>query len=85
MTIGRFDMTTQKWTNAGDLVAGRYGHNAIYDGHFLLVVGGKSNKITEKCSVENGQVTCMSKTPQLNNYYAYPEMFSVPADYCEDN
>ena len=39
-TIGRLDIQTRKWANVGNLVNGRVGHNAIYDGNFFLVVGG---------------------------------------------
>ena len=84
-TIGRFDLATLKWTNAGDLVSARYGHNVIYDGHYLLVVGGVGKTMTEKCSVKtSGEVSCTSQTPQLNGYVLYPEMFIVPGGYCEE-
>ena len=46
------------WTKAGDLVTARSAHNVISDGNYLLVIGGQRNNMSEKCSIENGQVTC---------------------------
>ena len=82
--IGRFDLTSEQWTEAGDLAAARRGHNIIYDGNYLLVIGGGGNYMSEKCSIgEDGQVTtCTSQTPQLDFYAWYPELLFVPADYC---
>ena len=68
---------------------GRAGHNVIYDGQFMLVIGGGSKALdnavmTEKCSVSGGQVTCVTQTPELTGYQYYPEVFLVPADYCKN-
>lgn len=83
-TIGRFGMATQKWTHAGDLIIGRHGHNVIYDGKYLLVVGGVSSggAKSERCKIENGEVTCSSQEPSLQNYSTYPELLLVPSDFC---
>ena len=88
-TIGRFDITMRKWSKAGHLVIGRDGHNVIYDGQFMLVIGGGSKPLdnammTEKCSVSGGQVTCVTQTPELTGYRDYPEVFLVPAGFCKD-
>ena len=82
-TIGRLDIKTRKWTNAGSLVTGRCGHNAIYDGQYVLIVGGNGDFKTEKCTISKDQVTCSSQAPELNFYYNYPELFLVPKDYCK--
>lgn len=83
--IGRFDIATQKWANVGNLARGRNGHNVIYDGEFLLVIGGDTaNKWTEKCSVSNEKVACISQTPELTSYSDYPELFLVKSNFCED-
>lgn len=85
-TIGRFDLIkTRKWTKAGDLVTARSGHNVIYDGNYLLVIGGKGNFMSEKCSIEeNGlKVSCTSQTPQLKSYTAYAELHFVIDGYCK--
>ena len=44
-TIGRLDATSMIWSKSGDLVNGRYGHNAIYDGSSLIVVGGYGSSL----------------------------------------
>lgn len=67
---------------------GREGHNAIYDGSSLIVVGGKQASLydtykTERCEISNGQVTCTAQTPELNNYADYPELFLVPVNFCK--
>ena len=82
-TIGRLDIKTRKWTNAGSLVTGRHGHNAIHDGQFVLVVGGSRTKKTEKCSIANERVTCASQSPELTDYSYYPELFLVTEGFCE--
>ena len=83
-TIGRFDLAIRRWMNAGDLVTARAGHNVIYDGSYLLVIGGYADFMSEKCSITNGQVACTSQTPQLNDYAYYPEVHLVPAGYCTE-
>ena len=81
--IGRLDIKTRKWTNAGSLVTGRSMHNAIFDGRYVLVVGGDNRKKTEKCSVSNDRMTCSKQSPELSHYSKYPEVFLVPEGYCE--
>ena len=39
-TIGRLVIATRKWSSAGSLVTARRGHNPVYDGLNVLVVGG---------------------------------------------
>ena len=83
-TIGRLDATTMRWSKSGNLVNGRYGHNAIYDGSSLIVVGGRDGSLkTEKCTISNDQVSCTAQNPSLENYYYYPELFLVPFDFCK--
>ena len=87
-------MATRKWTDAGDLVIGRAGHNVIYDGQFLLVVGGEYGYtqsdftvMTEKCSIFNNgrEMACASQTPELTDYSDYPELFLVSVGYCTES
>jgi len=82
-TIGRLDIKTRKWSNAGSLMYARSGHNAIYDGQYVLVVGGYETFQTEKCSISNNQITCSSQSPELYYYAYYPEVFLVPEGYCK--
>ena len=89
-TIGRLDITTCKWSNAGSLVTARRGHNAIYDGLNILVVGGypggsNHNSLkTETCMVSDNRVTCKSQVPELADYYWYPELFLVTTNFCKE-
>ena len=71
------------WTKAGELVTGRIGHNAIYDGSTVLIVGGSGTLKTEKCTISNNQMSCTEQNPQLSDYSYYPELFMVSANYCK--
>ena len=75
------------WSKAGELVSGRYAHNAIYDGSTVLVVGGTQGyhetMKTEKCTISNNQMTCTEQNPELKDYYTCPELFMVSEDYCK--
>ena len=72
------------WSISGQLVTGRYGHNVIFDGEYVLVVGGVgSNKMVEKCLLEDGVVICTQQDPALSDYENYPELFLVPDSYCK--
>ena len=73
-----------RWTQAGELKVARYGHNVIYDGTHLLVLGGSDTRITEICSIESNMVNCKSQSPQLKDYYIYPELFLVSDSFCKD-
>ena len=86
--IGRFDMATNKWTKAGDLITGRWAHNMIYDGQYLLVIGGGVDHkgtpvMTEKCSINETTVDCISQEPKLRDYWYYPELVIVPKEFCK--
>ena len=67
------------------------GHNAIYDGTNLIVVGGitfvdsdaRQLMKTEKCVISDNQVNCSTQNPKLQDYKFYPELFMVPVDYCK--
>ena len=82
-TIGRLDAKTMIWSKSGNLVNGRRGHNAIYDGSSLIVVGGTGTRKTEKCTISNDQVSCTAQNPNLTYYHYYPELFLVPFDFCK--
>ena len=87
--IGRFDMATRMWSKAGDLATARAGHNVIYDGQYLIVVGGFRGgnyepDFCEKCSITNGRMSCTSQRPLLTDYSLYPELFLVQAGFCKE-
>ena len=73
-----------RWTQAGELKEARYGHNVIYDGTHLLVVGGYGNLQTEICSIESNMVNCTSQSPELTEYAYYPELFLVTDSFCKN-
>ena len=81
-TIGKLD-SNSNWSKAGELSTGRRGHAAIYDGNFMLVVGGQGHHKTEKCAFSSSGITCTEQNPSLYYYTYYPELFMVPADYCK--
>ena len=84
-TIGRLDAVTLIWTRAGDLLNGRHGHHAIYDGSSIIVVGGVTGSLkTEKCDISDGKVTCKAQNPALTIYSYYPELFMVSLGFCQD-
>lgn len=82
--IGRLDALTLTWTKAGELIHAREGHGAIYNGEKLIVAGGERYFKSESCDVVNGLVTCTEQEPTLYYYWAYPEMFLVPATFCKN-
>ena len=59
----------------------RYGHGAIFDGDVFIVAGGIES-VTERCSLNNGRVTCEDQLPILDMWHVYPEMHLVPESYC---
>lgn len=84
--VGKLDAATKVWSKSGELVWGRFGHNAIFDGSSILVVGGEYFSIgpTERCSFLNEKITCSDQEPSLYDYYAYPELFLIPENFCKN-
>ena len=85
-TIGRMDDSGQ-WSKAGELNQANHGHNVIFDGQYIIVVGGSSlrgdPKDTERCQLQNGAITCTTQEPKLDDYHVYPELFLVPDAFCK--
>ena len=73
---------TGKWTKGGELQQSRSYHTAIYDGQYMMIIGGDGRRFTEKCSIESLQVSCVSQSPELFRY-VFPEAFLVPEAFCE--
>ena len=92
-TIAKLNLNSKakpKWKKVGELQSARDFHNAIFDGFYIIVIGGKpanydrAGKIlTETCKIEGNQVSCISRPPNLANYEHYPELFLVPQNFCE--
>ena len=82
--IGKLDATTKIWSKVGDLNSERYAHNVIFDDAHFLVIGGSGIRYkTEKCTLDNGRMTCGEQNPELSDYLYYPELYMVPSDFCE--
>ena len=82
-TIGRLDALTTIWSYAGDLKNGRAGHNVIFDGQDLLVIGGNGNQNTEKCSFSGQLLNCNEQAPSLYKYSVTPELYLVSDNFCK--
>ena len=87
-TIGKLDAYS-RWSKAGDLSTARYGHGAIFDGEFFIIVGGyRPNLVgvllsSEKCEFGDDGLTCTEQSPSLYGYSFYPELFLVEKDFCK--
>ena len=81
-TIGKLDAFSN-WSKVGELRMGRHGHSVIFDGEYMLVVGGFGENLTEKCTFTAKGVNCYEQSPRLYNYEYYPELFLVPVDFCK--
>ena len=79
--IGKLDKNNL-WSLAGNLATARSGHGAVFIDGFFLVVGGYDNHRTEKCSLQEGAISCRNQKPILYDYASYPELFLVSDSYC---
>ena len=82
-TITNFNSSTNTWSNIGSLITARQGHNVIYDGSNLIVVGGERQVKTEVCRLLNDKMFCVEQTPELFGYANYPELFLVSDNFCQ--
>ena len=82
-TIGRLGIETRRWTNVGTMVNARNGHQVIWTGAEIMVVGGGGEQKTEKCVESTGRWTCTEQKATLDGYWLYPEMMMVPDDFCK--
>ena len=93
--IGRIDPKVGLWSLVGNLQQARKSHNVIFDGQYLVVVGGEPAEdsdeaqfLTERCSFspEAGSETildCFGQPPLLEGYHTYPELYLVEEDFCQ--
>ena len=51
------------WLISGHLVTGRHGHNVIFDGEYVLVIGGYGRSNVEKCLLEDDVAKCTEQEP----------------------
>ena len=81
--IARLDNNSQ-WSKAGELREARHAHGAIFDGSHVMVIGGGSEYQTEKCTIQDGNISCVSQQPTLYKYAWYPELHLVSGDFCKN-
>ena len=86
--IARLDAGTYSWSQVGELLIARRAHNTIYDGSKFLIIGGIVGETaddveTEQCQFIDNEISCVLQNPVLNNYQYYPELYLVPADFCQ--
>ena len=77
------------WTKVGDLASARQGHSAIFTEGSFLIVGGfvdfsNTSFDTEKCTYDDGQISCAKQSPTLDLYGFWPELIEVPSNYCQN-
>ena len=85
--IAMFDTIKMKWEKVGSLETPRQGHNVIYDGQKMIIVGGWGQEgfNSEVCSHgADNSVSCKSQPPKLTMYTFYPELFLVPNTFCQN-
>ena len=82
--IASFDTVTKKWKKLGELKHGRYAHGVIIQAGEFVVVGGTGSISTERCILNGESIKCTTVDPELENYNFYPEMMSVPENYCSN-
>ena len=83
-TIASFDTNRKQWKKLGQLNQARRGHGVIIqEGQFLVVGGGQLRSFgTERCQLNDRSIQCTTVEPKLSGYYYYPELMSVPANFC---
>ena len=80
--IAAFDTTSKQWKRLGQLNQARRGHGVILHQGQFIVVGGKYPLGTERCILNGDSIQCTTVDPELENYKYYPEMMSVPGNFC---
>ena len=82
--IAKLDAVSTVWSNFGNLVYKRHGHNAIFDGSVFLIFGGNSGdpgKLSEKCFFSGESLSCTEQPPKLVEYRWQPELLLVESDF----
>ena len=68
-TIARLDYATSAWTLAGELVVGRSGHVAFFNGAEFMIIGGRTHSPAQIPwdMIQNIDDTVLSETCRLNH------------------
>ena len=56
----------------------------------MMVFGGTEpstapTRKTEKCTLTNTKIECITQEPILERFITYPELFLVEPDFCDQN
>lgn len=71
-----------KWSKLDGLQSPRHAHRAIVNEEKVFVVGGSNYQHTEIWSLDGESYNIKLAQPKLMEYFYYPELFVVDADYC---
>ena len=83
--IAMLDVATRSWSRVGSLNVGRWGHAVVDRENDFIIVGGGGTISTERCVLENDEMTCEVVEPNLTKFYIYPEAMLVDKDFCVNN
>ena len=80
----RLDSKTFKWSLLGQRTGQRAGGSVIVIQNQFLIMGGRSYGYleTEKCIIENDQISCVFQEPRLKDHFV-PVLMHVQDDYCK--
>ena len=82
-TIAAFSTTTKEWKKLGEMNRSRYAHGVfIQEGDFIVVGGYGGTYGTERCILNEEEISCTLIDPELDEYCYYPEMMAVGPNYC---
>lgn len=82
--IAKLNTELNQWSIAGRLNTARFGHGVIVTEDQFLVVGGASERRTERCYLidSNDEMTCHSQEPTLQEYRHWPELLLIDEHLC---
>ena len=83
--IVRLDGETFKWSLLDQQIEERFAAQVIIVENQFLLIGGRTfghKQETEKCFIENDQITCVSQEPLLADYMV-PLLMLVQDDFCK--
>merc|ERR1712227_391631 len=70
--IAMLDVATRSWSRVGSLNEGRYGHAVVVRQNDYIILGGYQTKGTERCVLENNEMTCEVVEPNMTIFYLNP-------------
>ena len=87
--IAMLDVSTKKWSQAGTLNQGRWGHGVVVRSNDFVIVGGCGyycgSMTTERCEMQNDQMVCATVKPKLSGFSRYAETMLVDENFCVNN